>query len=311
MVNQKKLILDVDTGIDDAIGIILAVKSQQFDILGITTVCGNVSVDAATLNTCKVLELIDAGNIPVVKGASTPLLRAPHYEHRVHGEDGIGGALKDAQPKKQADAGFAPDFIIDSVLAHSKEVTLVLTGPLTNLALAIKKCPELIHHVKEVIFMGGVVEGQGNVTPVAEFNTYADPEAAKIVLEAGFESLTQVGLDVTRQVLLTDERIEAFTNQKLADYIRESTDIYRQRYFERHGMWACAMHDPLAVSLAIDKGLVKTETFHVNVETKSEFCDGQMICDFQHQLGEQKNVHVCLEVNADSFFDLMTQVINS
>ncbi|EDW21497.1 nucleoside hydrolase [Bacillus pumilus] len=299
MANKKKLILDVDTGIDDAIGILLAVKSNRFDMLGITTVCGNVSVDAATLNTCKVLELVEADNIPVIKGSATPLLRAPHYEHRVHGEDGIGGALKDAQPK------------IDQVIQYSKQVTLVLTGPLTNLALAVKKCPELILHVNEVIFMGGVVEGQGNVTPVAEFNTYADPEAAKLVLDAGFPSLTQVGLDVTRQVLLTDERIDAIQNETLAHYIRESTSIYCQRYFERNGVWACAMHDPLAVSLAIDKQLVSTQAFHVDVETKSEFCDGQMICDFQHQWEKERNVQVCMDVNADAFFDLLINTMNA
>ncbi|KEP28801.1 MULTISPECIES: nucleoside hydrolase [Bacillus] len=311
MANTKKLILDVDTGIDDAIGILLAVKSKQFDILGITTVCGNVSVDAATLNTCKVLELVEADNIPVIKGSATPLLRAPHYEHRVHGEDGIGGALKDARPKKTADAGFAPDFIIEQVLQYSNQVTLVLTGPLTNLALAVKKCPELIHHVKEVIFMGGVVKGQGNVSPVAEFNTYADPEAAKLVLDAGFPSLTQVGLDVTRQVLLTDERIDAIQNETLAAYIRESTSIYRQRYFERNGVWACAMHDPLAVSLAINKELVSTQAFHVEVETKSEFCDGQMICDFQHQWEKERNVQVCMDVDDEAFFDLLIKTMNS
>lgn len=311
MPNTKKLILDVDTGIDDAIGILLAVKSEQFDILGITTVCGNVSVDAATLNTCKVLELVEAGNIPVIKGSATPLLRAPHYEHRVHGEDGIGGALKDVRPKKSADAGFAPDFIIEQVLQYSEQVTLVLTGPLTNLALAVKKCPELIHRVKEVIFMGGVVKDQGNVTPVAEFNTYADPEAAKLVLDAGFPSLTQVGLDVTRQVLLTDERIDAIQNETLAAYIRESTSIYRQRYFERNGVWACAMHDPLAVSLAINKELVSTQAFHVEVETKSEFCDGQMICDFQHQWEKERNVQVCTDVDAEAFFDLLIKTLNS
>ncbi|OUZ06631.1 nucleoside hydrolase [Bacillus pumilus] len=311
MVNKKKLILDVDTGIDDAIGILLAVKSNRFDMLGITTVCGNVSVDAATLNTCKVLELIEADDIPVIKGSATPLLRAPHYEHRVHGEDGIGGALKDVEPKKTADAGFAPDFIIDQVMQCSKQVTLVLTGPLTNLALAVKKCPELIHHVKEVIFMGGVVQGQGNVTPVAEFNTYADPEAAKLVLDAGVPTLTQVGLDVTRKVLLTDERIDAIQNETLAHYIRESTSIYRQRYFERNGVWACAMHDPLAVSLAIDKQLVSTQAFHVDVETKSEFCDGQMICDFQHQWEKERNVQVCTDVDADAFFDLLINTMNA
>ncbi|MEK4687920.1 nucleoside hydrolase [Bacillus sp. FSL M8-0256] len=311
MANTKKLILDVDTGIDDAIGILLAVKSKQFDILGITTVCGNVSVDAATLNTCKVLELVEADNIPVIKGSATPLLRTPHYEHRVHGEDGIGGALKDARPKKTADAGFAPDFIIEQVLQYSNQVTLVLTGPLTNLALAVKKCPELIHHVKEVIFMGGVVKGQGNVSPVAEFNTYADPEAAKLVLDAEFPSLTQVGLDVTRQVLLTDERIDAIQNETLAAYIRESTSIYRQRYFERNGVWACAMHDPLAVSLAINKELVSTQAFHVEVETKSEFCDGQMICDFQHQWEKERNVQVCVDVDDEAFFDLLIKTMNS
>ncbi|KML11625.1 nucleoside hydrolase [Bacillus safensis] len=311
MANTKKLILDVDTGIDDAIGILLAVKSEQFDMLGITTVCGNVSVDAATLNTCKVLELVEADNIPVIQGSATPLLRAPHYEHRVHGEDGIGGALKDVRPKKTADAGFAPDFIIEQVLQYSNQVTLVLTGPLTNLALAVKKCPELIHHVKEVIFMGGVVKDQGNVTPVAEFNTYADPEAAKLVLDAGFPSLTQVGLDVTRQVLLTDERIDAIQNETLAAYIRESTSIYRQRYFERNGVWACAMHDPLAVSLAINKELVSTQAFHVEVETKSEFCDGQMICDFQHQWEKERNVQVCTDVDAEAFFDLLIKTMNS
>lgn len=280
-------------------------------MLGMTTVCGNVSVDAATLNTCKVLELVEAEEIPVIKGAATPLLRAPHYEHRVHGEDGIGGALKDVEPKKTADEGFAPDFIIDQVMQYSQQVTLVLTGPLTNLALAVKKCPELIHHVKEVIFMGGVVQGQGNVTPVAEFNTYADPEAAKLVLEAGFPSLTQVGLDVTRQVLLTDEKIDAIQNETLASYIRESTSIYRQRYFERNGVWACAMHDPLAVSLAIDKQHVSTQAFHVDVETKSEFCDGQMICDFQHQWEKERNVQVCMDVDAEAFFELLIQVMNS
>lgn len=235
----------------------------------------------------------------------------PHYEHRVHGEDGIGGALKDARPKKTADAGFAPDFIIEQVLQYSKQVTLVLTGPLTNLALAVKKCPELNHHVKEVIFMGGVVKGQGNVTPVAEFNTYADPEAAKLVLDAGFPLLTQVGLDVTRQVLLTDERIDAIQNETLAAYIRESTSIYRQRYFERNGVWACAMHDPLAVSLAINKQLVSTQAFHVEVETKSEFCDGQMICDFQHQWEKERNVQVCTDVDAEAFFDLLIKTMNS
>ncbi|MGE7767109.1 nucleoside hydrolase [Peribacillus sp. NPDC096540] len=308
---KKKMILDVDTGIDDAIGIILAVKSRQFDILAVTTVNGNVSLDTATLNTCKILDLLSEQDISVIKGADSPIIRSPFFEHRIHGEDGIGGALKDVPVKKQPDDGFASDFIINSILNFPGEVTLVMTGPLTNLALAVKKCPQITKLVKEVIFMGGVVTGVGNVTPTSEYNTFVDPEAAKIVLQAGFESITQVGLDVTRNVLLTEEHIQLIQNSTLADYIRDSTSEYRKRYFERNGIWACAMHDPLAVAIALQKDLVTSKEYYVDVETKSELCDGQMVCDFQNRLMKPPNAHVCLDVDAEAFFDLFIRIINS
>jgi purine nucleosidase len=308
---KRKLILDVDTGIDDAIGIILAVKSQQFDILGITTVNGNVSLDTATGNTCKIVDLLGEKEIPVIKGANAPLLRRPFFEHTIHGEDGLGGALKDVEINKQPDQGFAPDFIIDSILTFSGEVTLVMTGPLTNLALALKKCPKIVKHVKEVIFMGGVVHGVGNVTPTSEFNMYVDPEAAKIVLQAGFDSITQVGLDVTRKVLLTEAHIQMIENQTIREYIRESTSVYRERYFKRNGVWACAMHDPLAVLVALKSNLVTTENYYVDVETKSELCDGQMVCDIQKRLMKPANLYVCLDVNVKDFFNLFLRIINS
>lgn len=308
---KQKMILDVDTGLDDAIGIILAVKSRQFDILGITTVNGNVSLETATRNTCKILDLLDELHIPVIKGMNTPFVRETYFEHAVHGEDGLGGALKDVEPKKKPDEGFAPDFIIHSVLGFPGEVTLVMTGPLTNLAIAIKKCPEMVKHVKEVIFMGGVVKGPGNVTPTAEYNVYVDPEAAKVVLKAGFESIIQVGLDVTRNVLLKDEHIDALENETLASYINESTADYRKKYFERNRVSGCAMHDPLAVGVAIQKSLVKTERYFVNVETKSELCDGQLVCDFQNRLQQPANLDVCVDVDEKAFFDLFIRIINS
>ncbi|MBS4207006.1 nucleoside hydrolase [Bacillus sp. FJAT-50079] len=308
---KRKLILDVDTGIDDALAIILAVKSRQFDILGITTVNGNVSLESATRNTCKILDLLNEQQIDVIKGAHAPLFRTPFFEHRVHGEDGLGGALADIQAKKQPDEGYAPDFIIHSVLNFPGEVTLVMTGPLTNLALAIKKCPEIVHKVKEVIFMGGVVRGSGNVTPNAEYNIFVDPEAAKIVIQAGFPSITQVGLDVTRKVLLTEEHIQMIENKKLAKYINDSTLDYRKRYFERNGVSGCAMHDPLAVAVALQKELVVTEDHYVDVETRSDLCDGQLVCDFQNRLNKRKNVAVCLEVHSEEFFNLFISIINS
>jgi purine nucleosidase len=308
---KRKLILDVDTGIDDAIGIILAVKSRQYDLLGLTTVNGNVSLETATHNTCKVLDLLDEQNIPVIKGANAPILRKSFFEHAVHGEDGLGGALLHAPIKKQPDEGFAPDFIVNSILNFSSEVTLVMTGPLTNLALALKKCPEIVNHVKEVIFMGGVVRGHGNVTPTAEYNLYVDPEAAKIVLQAGFANITQVGLDVTRQALLTDQHIAKVESGMMREFVDQCTSDYRRKYFERNGVSGCAMHDPLAVGVALDKGLVKTENYYCDVETKSELCDGQLVCDFQNRLAQPANLQVCMDVKVDKFFELFLSVMNS
>ncbi len=308
---KRKLILDVDTGIDDAIGIILAVKSRQFDILGITTVNGNVSLESATRNTCKVLDLLDEQNIPVIKGANSPLLRNSFFEHAVHGEDGLGGALQHASIRKQPDEGFAPDFIINSILNFSGEVTLVMTGPLTNLALALKKCPEIVKHVKEVIFMGGVVQGAGNVTPTAEYNLYVDPESARIVLQAGFASITQVGLDVTRKTLLRDEHIALIEDRNLREFIDKSTCDYRKRYFERNQVSGCAMHDPLAVGVALEKKLVQTGKYYCDVETRSELCDGQLVCDIQNRLPAHPNVSVCTDVNTEAFFDLFLSIMNS
>lgn len=311
-VMQKKVILDVDTGIDDALGIVLAVRSRQLDILGITTVSGNVSLAKATENTCKILELLDAAErIPVIRGADRPLFRPTVFEHRVHGEDGLGGALSAMQLEKTAADGFAPDFMIASAVRFPGEVTLVMTGPLTNLAHAVRKDPGLVHRVKEVIFMGGAVQSFGNVTPTAEYNMYVDPEAAKIVMHAGFRSLTLVGLDVTRRALLTEEHIGQLAGSPLGDYVRQSTADYMKRYYERYGVRACAMHDPLAVGVAINRDLVTTGYYYVDVETRSDLCDGQTVCDFQNRLHKQPNVHVCLEVDTGAFFRLFIRALRS
>jgi purine nucleosidase len=307
---KQKVILDVDTGVDDALGIILAVKSGEFDILGITTVNGNVSLDTATRNTCKILQLLDVEQqIPVVKGAVKPLMRPALFEHRVHGEDGIGGALKEMAVHTQITEGFAPDFIIEQALRYPGEVTLIMTAPMTNLALALSKRPQLIHEIKEVIFMGGVVKGFGNVTPVAEYNMYVDPEAVKIVLHAGFPSLTLVGLDVTRQALLTEAHIRQLGDSTIGRYVEESTSDYMKRYYERNQVRACALHDPLAVGVALRPDLVTTEAYYVDIETKSELCDGQTICDFQNRLKREPNVRVCTDVDAEAFLQLFVQTL--
>lgn len=309
---MKKIVLDVDTGVDDALGIILAVKSGCFDVLGITTVNGNVSLAKATENTCKILDFIQAGKeIPVICGASRPLLRHVYFEHRIHGEDGLGGALRDVPVRTQAQEGFAPDFMIEQVKKHPGEVTLIMTGPLTNLAIAVNKYPQLVHEVKEVIFMGGVVKEHGNVTPTAEYNMYVDPEAAKIVFHAGFPELTMVGLDVTRKVLMNEAHIQELGDTPMAAYVKQSTADYTQRYFERNGIRACALHDPLAVGVAMCPELVTTRKLYVDIETRSELCDGQTVCDFQNRLGKNPNMNVCLEVDAPAFFERFIRVLKS
>ncbi|MFC4810513.1 nucleoside hydrolase [Paenibacillus sp. GCM10023250] len=309
---NKKVILDVDTGVDDALGILLAIRSGEMDVLGITTVNGNVSLDQATINTRKILQLISMEEkIPVIKGANQSLMRSTYFEHRVHGQDGLGGALDDMAINAQVTEGHAVDFIIDRVRQHDGEVTLVMTAPLTNLALAVRKYPDLVHQVKEVIVMGGVVLGYGNVTPTAEYNMYVDPEAAKIVFQAGFPALTLVGLDVTRKALLTEEHIRELGDTPIGRYVQESTSDYMQRYYERNGVRACALHDPLAVGVALNKALVTTRHYYVDVETKSELCDGQTVCDFQNRLSKEANVHVCTDVAVDDFLELFIRTLRA
>lgn len=308
---KRRILLDVDTGIDDALGIILAVKSEGVSIEGITTVNGNVSLAQATLNTCKIVEFLGMAEIiPVIPGADRPLVRAPFFEHRVHGQDGLGGALREMVPAKRPEPGYAPGYIVETVRKNPGEVALVMTAPLTNLALALHQCPELPSLVREVIFMGGAARTHGNVTPTAEYNIFADPEAARKVFHAGFPKLTMVGLDVTRQALLRDEHIAGLLQESIRRYVDESTAAYRRRYFQINGVQACAMHDPLAVAVALDPTLVASTAYYVDVETRSELCDGQTVCDFQGRLGRPANVQVCLEVDGDAFIHRFVEALN-
>lgn len=303
--------MDVDTGIDDALGIMLAIRSGVLDVLGITTVNGNVSLEAATLNTMKILEFLQADpGIGVYPGASRPLLRRPHFEHRVHGEDGLGGALPDMIPSNRSRSEtYGPDFIIRQARRHPGEITLIATGPLTNVAIAVSNYPGIVHDLKEVIVMGGATGTYGNVTPTAEYNMYVDPEAAKLVLEAGFPRLALVGLDVTRKALLTDGDIGAIGDTAIARYVRDSTRDYMRRYRERNGVDACAMHDPLAVGMAIWPELYETKRYFVDVETKSKLCDGQTVCDVQNRLGREPNVDVCLRADSGEFIRRFIEVL--
>ncbi len=311
---QRKVIMDVDTGIDDALGIMLAVGSGSCDILGITTVNGNVSMQQATTNTFKILQLIDRTDIPVFAGADAPLVREPRFEHSVHGNDGIGGALTEMQVEQQVQPQAAHEFMIEQIMSHPGEITLILTAPLTNVALAIQQQPEIVANVKEIVIMGGAVNEYGNITPTAEYNMYVDPEAAKQVLNAGFANLVLVPLDVTRKVLLNNNHLGALNRTaqpEIAVYVGQSTSAYMERYEQRNGVKACAMHDPLAVAAALYPDVISTTLYHVDIETNSDLCDGQTVCDFQNRLGKQPNVQVALTVNHIAFFKIFLESLSN
>lgn len=297
---MKKVILDVDTGIDDAMAIIYAIESKQLDILGITTVNGNVPLENVTTNTLKVLQLTGREDIKVYSGAKEPYLKEAHHVFEIHGNDGIGNALDNMTIESKTEETFAADFIIESVKANPEEITLILVGPLTNLALALKKAPEIADLIKRVVIMGGAVASPGNTTPTAEFNIYADAEAAKVVFHKGLD-IVLVGLDVTRHAMIDLSHIEGLAGHRYYDFIKKSTEVYRQFYESQHGRNACALHDPLTVGYVLDETFLKTQEVYVDVETKSDLSYGQTIADFSNRLKQPANMKVCLEVDAEKF----------
>src|SRR5699024_10193381 len=275
---MEKIILDVDTGIDDALAILYAVESKKLDILGITTVNGNVPLDFVTTNTRKVLQLADRTDVKVYPGAREPYLREVEHEYHVHGTDGIGNALDDMEVTMELEDTFAPDFIIDTVKAHPGEVTLVMVGPVTNLALAIKKAPEISKLIKRLVIMCGIVSrgGMGNKLPTSEFNIFADAEAAKVVFHRGLD-ITMVSLDVTHQTLIDLEKINELEGPKYFDFVTEYTEMYRGYGEKLYGKNQCSLHDPLTIGYVLDETYIETKEVYVDVETKSELSYGQTI----------------------------------
>jgi purine nucleosidase len=301
---MEKIIMDVDTGIDDALAILYSIESRQLDILGITTVNGNVPLDYVTKNTLKILALAGENDIPVHPGAVEPYLREAVHEFKVHGNDGIGNALDDMVVTKPLEDTFAADFIIESAREHKEELTLIMVGPLTNLALALKKAPEIKDMIGRVVIMGGVVSnaGYGNMLPTSEFNIFADAEAAKVVFHKGLD-ITLVSLDVTHQVMMTDEHVEKLKGTKYYDFVKDATDEYMDYGLRLYGKRQCALHDPLTVGYVLDPTLLQTEKYYVDIETSSPLSYGQTICDFRGLLGKEPNVSICLGVESGRFLE--------
>jgi purine nucleosidase len=309
-----KMILDVDTGIDDALALLYALKSENIRLEGITTVFGNVSVDQATTNTLRVIELVGAPyDIPVVKGTDRPLVREwGGPVTYIHGANGIGDYdLPD--PTQNAVEEYAPDFIVRKVNESPGELTLVFVGRMTNLAIALAKDPSIASKVKRLVFMGGALRAPGNASAVAEANMAGDPEAAHRVFGSGMP-MTMVGLDVTMQAILTPQHVErlkamaAAVNARMVDFVEHILHFYFDAYQNNNGIYGAAMHDPLAVAVAIDPSLVTTEDHFVKVETLGRLSSGATLADLRNPPAIT-NCSVCVGVDSERFINQLIEVL--
>ncbi|MFJ9500582.1 nucleoside hydrolase [Brevibacillus centrosporus] len=301
---MKKVIIDVDTGIDDAMALSYAVHSPDLEICGVTTTFGNITVEEATRNTLQVLELVGAGEIPVYPGASKPLVRELKEKAKLfHGENGLGNVelpLPSAAPQVMR----AAEFMIATIKEHPQKITLITVGSMTNLALAIMAAPEIVSLVERVVVMGGAVTVPGNRTPVAEANICADPEAASYVFQSGIP-ITLVGLDVTMQTLLTREHLQQWreSDTKISHFFADMCEVYMDAYAKVGNVLGCGLHDPLAVGVVIDPSFVTAYPMHVQVDTSGSASDARTIGDRREQPASAPNVDVCLEVDHERFVE--------
>ena len=303
---MKKVLIDCDVGVDDALALILAFHSPELEVKAVTGVNGNVPLEQVFENIKKVLSLIQPLAKPLIaKGADRPLKGKTIYAHSVHGKDGLGGArLEQAEGVEcwQFFPGPADELITKMVHQYPEELTLIATAPLTNLALAIQRDMEGMGKLREIIIMGGAVRTGGNVTPHAEFNIFSDPLAAQFVLESGLP-ITLVPLDVTHQVSLTpqwmEERVKPVKNL-ISKFVMEATGYHLTAHQFRNKE-LIHLHDPLAVGVVIDPHLVKKQKLSLRVETQEGEHYGRT---FEAARGPE--VKVCLDVNAKGFLDLFT-----
>ena len=306
----RPVILDGDPGHDDAVNILLAHASPEVQVLGVTTTFGNVGLDRTTHNALTTLALIGAST-PVYAGADRPLLVPRLSAESVHGQTGLDGPLLPA-PTRQAEALHAALFIIQEVRARPNQVTLLPTGPLTNVALALRLAPAIAPLIRQIVWMGGSLD-VGNWTPAAEFNALCDPHAAQIVFGSGVP-LVMFGLNATHQAIATPERIapiRALSGRAGASAVGEVVagllEFFAEHHRERYGWEGGPLHDPLTCAYLIAPELFGTQTMYVEVDTSGGPSSGRTNCDLWNLTGRKTNAEVVLSVDAGGFYTLLTE----
>jgi pyrimidine-specific ribonucleoside hydrolase len=307
---RTQVIIDCDPGHDDALAITLALARPELEVLGITTVGGNAPLAATTRNALRILALLDRTDIPVAAGAVQPLIRALETAPEVHGVSGLDGADL-PEPATAPRPEGALEFLRATLAAAPAPVTLIPTGPLTNIALLLRTYPEIAAKIAHISLMGGGMR-QGNWTPAAEFNIWVDPEAARIVFRSGLP-ITMSGLDVTHKALFglpEIARLDAIgtrVGRVFADLMR----FFIKFHLERYGTADTPIHDAVAVAVVATPHLVGTRRYHVDVETIGDITRGRTVVDDRGVPGQPANVDVALDIDRAAFADLMIEAVAS
>jgi inosine-uridine nucleoside N-ribohydrolase len=285
--------------------LLLALASPEVELLGVTTVAGNQTLDKTTANAIRVLEFAGRTDIPVAAGADRPLLREQYVAADVHGETGLDGPDL-PPPRGEPLAQHAVDFLAERIRDSDRPVTLIPTGPLTNVALLLALHPDA--RPERIVLMGGAI-AEGNTTPAAEFNIWCDPEAAARVFASGLD-VTMIGLDVTHKALFTQahvDRLAGRAGEMVAELLRFYGNFHRRVY----GFEGSPIHDAVAVAHVLDPGLVETLERNVEIDTESELCRGRTVVDLWRRTTREPNAHVSVEINSDGFLDLLVERLNS
>lgn len=306
----KRIIIDTDPGIDDAFAILLALASPEIQLEALTTTQGNVTLEKATRNALSVLELCGASHIPVAAGSMYPLVQPLIASADVHGESGIGDA-KLPDPKTKPVQQHAVDYLIERVIAEPNEISIFPIGPLTNIAMAIRKEPKFAKAVKELVIMGGAINENGNVSPLAEFNIFVDPHAAHIVFHSGIP-ITLIPLDATHKCLLKKEHVDRLIKVKspITQFIKDAIDVYLKFSYKR-GFAGSALHDPLTLATIIAPELLTLKEYYVDVDHSGSVAMGKTFADVFGKLNKPANMKVAMDVRGDDFIELFVQRMES
>jgi purine nucleosidase len=307
----RKIILDCDPGHDDAMAILLAHGNPDVELVAITTVAGNQTLPKVTRNALRMCTVAGITDVPVAAGCALPLVRQQIVAPEIHGESGLDGP-DFPEPTVQLDPRHAVDVIIETIMAAEPgEITLVPVGPLTNIAMAMRREPAIVDRVREVSLMGGAYT-RGNTTPAAEFNILADPEAAAVVFDAPWK-VTMIGLDLTHQAGAHEEVIRRISaiGTPLAKIAVELLTFFASTYKEVAGLDAPPVHDPCAVAYVIDPTLIVTREAYVAVELRGDLTYGATVTDFLDAYGRPHNTQVATELNVAGFWDLFVSAVEA